>query len=159
MADNDNVYNDKFLRYVLLIGLILAIAISAFPADNKVIEEVSVELIPTAAKIPDEPDKIEKIEKVSKPNITNVTKTDSLKPSNENVTWRFQFGSYSDEKNAFEMVKSLRSAGYNPKYEKTSNIIRVVLPGVKSSEKQKTEDELKKNGFSNYIVREEKFRP
>lgn len=70
--------------------------------------------------------------------------------------WRIQIGAYAAQANAYNLVKKLRDAGFSPAYEKNGNIIRVVLPGIKDSERIEVETSLKKAGFTDYFVRKER---
>lgn len=69
--------------------------------------------------------------------------------------WRIQLGSFTREENALRLVRSLRSIGLEPAYEKTEGVIRVVLPSVAGSSLEETKTLLADAGFWDYLLRRE----
>lgn len=82
----------------------------------------------------------------------------NAKTSIPNAVWRIQIASYTSETNAMQLVKKLRLAGFDPKFEKpkNSNVIRVVLCGIKDSSLSNVEEKLNKNGIYDYLLKREK---
>lgn len=89
---------------------------------------------------------------------STATTEESIKQSTPNAVWRIQIASYTSETNAMQLVKKLRLAGFDPKFEKpkNSNVVRVVLCGINDSKLSAMEDKLNKNGIYDYLLKREK---
>jgi rare lipoprotein A len=70
-------------------------------------------------------------------------------------TWRIQLGAFSREANAIRLVSRLRKDGFQPAFEKTSGLTRVVIPGIEASGLPALKNKLAKAGYSGFIVRKE----
>ena len=70
--------------------------------------------------------------------------------------WRIQLGSFSNEENANRLVVRLRKDGFNPAFEKTGNLTRVVLAGIPDSSLSGIRAKLDTAGYGEYLVRQEK---
>lgn len=73
------------------------------------------------------------------------------------VAWRIQLGSFSREENATRLVIKLRKNGFNPAFEKTPTMIRVVLNGIADSELPKIKEKLATAGYSDFVIRQESW--
>ena len=73
------------------------------------------------------------------------------------VLWRIQLGSFSREENSIRLVEALRKVGFEPAYEKTDNLIRVVLYDIRNEDLDKVKNVLKLNDFTDYIIRQESW--
>ncbi|MEL3908091.1 MAG: septal ring lytic transglycosylase RlpA family protein [Treponemataceae bacterium] len=73
------------------------------------------------------------------------------------VLWRIQLGSFTREENALRLVESLRKVGFEPAYEKTDNMVRVVLYGIRQTDLDKVQNVLKINDFNDYVIRQESW--
>lgn len=69
--------------------------------------------------------------------------------------WRIQLGSFSIEENATRLVVRLRKDGFNPAFERTETMIRVVLAGIPDRDLSGFREKLDKAGYGEYIVRQE----
>jgi len=69
--------------------------------------------------------------------------------------WRIQLGSFSIEENATRLVIRLRKDGFNPAFERTETMIRVVLAGIPDRDLSGFREKLDKAGYGEYIVRQE----
>jgi rare lipoprotein A len=79
----------------------------------------------------------------------------SLDTSITGSRWRIQLGSFSNEENANRLVVRLRKDGFNPAFEKTGNLTRVVLAGIPEATLSETRGKLDKAGYGEYLVRRE----
>jgi rare lipoprotein A len=74
----------------------------------------------------------------------------------KNYVYKIQVGAYSNIKNAQNAVSRLNSNGLRPTIEKANNgIFRVVLTDIKERDLAKSQESLKKSGFSDYVVKKE----
>lgn len=69
--------------------------------------------------------------------------------------WRIQLAAFSREDNANRLVVKLRKDGFNPAFERTSTVIRVVLAGISDEELGAVRGRLDSSGYSDYLVRKE----
>ncbi len=69
--------------------------------------------------------------------------------------WRIQLGSFMNEDNATRLVIKLRNEGFNPVFETSGAMTRVVLAGIPDSELQTTRRKLDSAGYGEYLVRKE----
>lgn len=69
--------------------------------------------------------------------------------------WRIQLAAFSREDNANRLVVKLRKDGFNPAFERTSTVIRVVLAGIPDAELGAVRGRLDSSGYSDYLVRKE----
>lgn len=139
-ADTICMGNEKLLRGILIIVIIFSLIISAFPAENKLetdIRNMDVKLVPAEPRMPVSSEK---------PNIS------------ENVKkyYRIYVKAFSEETDAFLLVKELRKLNLNPKYELTDDKIFVVLSMIDEVEKPKILQSLKEKGFENLTVKLER---
>jgi len=70
-------------------------------------------------------------------------------------TYRVQVGAFKEIRNAEETYKTLKSAGFNPEYEKYGDFYRVVLPGLKQNDLPAVSERLSRAGFREIVLREE----
>ena len=70
--------------------------------------------------------------------------------------WRIQLGSFSNDENANRLVIRLRKDGFNPAFEKTGTLTRVVLSGIPDASLAGTRAKLDSAGYGEYLVRQEK---
>lgn len=70
--------------------------------------------------------------------------------------WRIQLGSFTNEDNATRLVMRLRSEGFNPAFEKSDGLTRVVLSGIAGAELDQTKGKLHQAGHAQYLVRQER---
>lgn len=73
------------------------------------------------------------------------------------ISWRIQLGSFSTEENARRLVIKLREAGFDPAFEKTDKMTRVVLSGIRDAQLAETKEKLKACGYKDYLVRQESW--
>ena len=78
----------------------------------------------------------------------------SSRPAGQ-TTWRIQLASFSHEANATRLAVTLRKQGFNPAFEKTASMIRVVLPGIADTDLSATRARLDSAGHRDYLVRTE----
>jgi len=69
--------------------------------------------------------------------------------------WRIQLGSFSNEENANRLIVRLRKDGFNPAFEKTGSLTRVVLAGIPDSILSGIRAKLDNAGYGEYLVRRE----
>ncbi len=69
--------------------------------------------------------------------------------------WRIQLGSFRREDNATRLVVKLRSEGFNPSFETSGSMTRVVLAGISDAELASTRRKLDSAGYGEYLVRKE----
>lgn len=69
--------------------------------------------------------------------------------------WRIQLGSFSREDNATRLVVRLRKDGFNPAFEKTATVTRVVIAGIGDGVLAGIRGKLDHAGYTGYIVRQE----
>lgn len=68
--------------------------------------------------------------------------------------WDVQIGAYSTKENATIKAKELSNAGFKKiVFQKTGNIFRVALKEIDGSDIPRIEQELKENGFTDYVIR------
>ncbi len=90
------------------------------------------------------------------PEAENVSSDETASPSSE-ILWRIQLGAFAREENALRLVVRLRKAGLEPAYERTENSVRVVLPGIRTSELDKVKEALAAGSFNDYVIRQESW--
>jgi len=88
---------------------------------------------------------------------TNAATPITATPAASSVTsqWRIQLGSFTNEENANRLVVRLRKDGFNPAFEKTGSLVRVVLSGIPDASLSGTRAKLDKAGYGEYLVRQE----
>lgn len=75
----------------------------------------------------------------------------------QNTFWDIQIGAYSTRENANTVAQKLLKQGFsNVIFQKGESIVRVVIKGVPAKEVPEIENELKKYGYSDYVIRERK---
>ena len=74
----------------------------------------------------------------------------------KNTTWDIQLGAFSKKENAQALVKKLQAAGFTKylAYQKSNDLIRVVIKDIASKDVQDYLNRLEKKGFHDYYVRE-----
>jgi rare lipoprotein A len=90
--------------------------------------------------------------------VTATTASPALATTAQNTaksTWRIQLGAFAREDNALKLVAKLRKDGFQPAFEKTAGLTRVVIPGVADSGLSAIKDKLAKSGYADFIVRKE----
>lgn len=73
------------------------------------------------------------------------------------ILWRIQLGAFKREENALRLVTKLRKIGFEPAYEKTEAVTRVVLYGIRPHDLEKVKRVLELNSFNDYILRQESW--
>jgi len=68
---------------------------------------------------------------------------------------RIQLGSFSKEENATRFAVQLRKDGFNPSFERSGSMIRVVLSGIGQEEIAGMKGKLAGAGYRDYLIREE----
>ncbi len=71
--------------------------------------------------------------------------------------WRIQMGSFSQEQNATRLVIKLRSEGFDPAFERSAGMIRVVIAGVEDRDLAAMRERLSKAGYVDYLIRQERW--
>lgn len=89
------------------------------------------------------------------PKVQPLAKTSVTAPVKTGILWRIQLGAFSREENANRLVIELRDAGFDPAFEKTDKMIRVVLHGITEAELPALKEKLGKAGFTDYLLRQE----
>ena len=82
-------------------------------------------------------------------------KTSERIPAVAGPKWRIQLGAFAREENATRLVVRLRKDGFDPAFEKTDTVTRVVLAGVSESELEGYKTKLQNAGYSDYLLRQE----
>jgi cell division septation protein DedD len=72
------------------------------------------------------------------------------------VYYRIQLGSFSNPDNARQCFVRLQSAGFSPLYEQYGSLWRVVIAGVKATDRAQFVNRLQAAGFADVWIREEK---
>jgi cell division protein FtsN len=65
-------------------------------------------------------------------------------------------GAYRNPRNAAEVFDKLKNVGLNAAYERSDDVYRVVLAGVKAEEVQGIAEKLGMAGFREALIREER---
>lgn len=73
------------------------------------------------------------------------------------LNWRIQLGSFSNEENANRLVIRLRKDGFNPAFEKSGALTRVVIASIPDRELAATRSRLDTAGYGQYLVRQESW--
>lgn len=157
------MYSQKGLKFLIVLLVVFAFAISLWPQEGAFLNVSNMEatLVPTEPKLPPKDEvsknhiKQNQSEKKQKPSVIPKKKI-ILKAKKDETTYRFQLGSYAEEKYAFELVKKLRIEGFDPKYEKVKKNYRVVITNVPESKKELVQSILKDIGLTDFIIRQEK---
>jgi len=66
-------------------------------------------------------------------------------------------GSFSQEQNATRLVIKLRSEGFDPAFERSAGMIRVVIAGVEDRDLAAMRERLSKAGYVDYLIRQERW--
>ena len=78
-----------------------------------------------------------------------------MPPSDSPSLYRLQIGAYSVDRNAVVTFEKLRSAGLDPRYEQSGELIRVVLSGLRAENIPQIAQSLGNSGFYEAIIRVE----
>jgi rare lipoprotein A len=78
-----------------------------------------------------------------------------IPPAGTGKVYRLQVGAYKVPRNAVDAFEKAKNAGLNPAYEKTGDMYRVVLAGLKPEEIPTVAEKLGAAGFREAIVRTE----
>ena len=78
-----------------------------------------------------------------------------LPPAGAGKSYRIQIGAYRVPRHAVDAFDKLKSAGLNPAYERSGEVYRVVLAGVKAQEVESIAGKLGNAGFKEAVIREE----
>jgi rare lipoprotein A len=78
-----------------------------------------------------------------------------LPPAGNGKLYRLQVGAYRIPRNAIEAFEKLKGAGLNPAYERSGDLYRVVLAGLKSEDIPLTAEKLGAAGFTEALIWEE----
>jgi rare lipoprotein A len=78
-----------------------------------------------------------------------------IPPAGSARSYRLQVGAYKIPRNAVDALEKLKNAGLNPAYEKSGDLYRVVLPGLRAEDIAPVSEKLKSSGFTQAIIREE----
>jgi len=79
----------------------------------------------------------------------------SMPPAGSTKLYRLQVGAFRVPRNAVDAFVKLESVGLNPAYEKTGDLYRVVLAGLRAEEIQSIAQKLGNAGFREALIREE----
>lgn len=87
--------------------------------------------------------------------LADATQTPLAAVTTETERWRIQLGSFMREDNATRLVVKLRNEGFNPAFETSGSMTRVVLAGILDSELTATRRKLDTAGYGGYLIRKE----
>jgi rare lipoprotein A len=90
-----------------------------------------------------------------RPDLQGIYIIGSMPPAGSSKSYRLQVGAYKIPRNAVDALEKLKNAGLNPAYEKSDDLYRVVLPGLKAEDILPVSEKLKAIGFTQAIIREE----
>ncbi|MDR0554435.1 MAG: septal ring lytic transglycosylase RlpA family protein [Treponema sp.] len=80
----------------------------------------------------------------------------SIPSGGGNQRYRLQVGSYRVPRNALAVFDRLKQAGLSPAYERSGDLYRVVLAGVRAEEVPSIAEKLGAAGFTEAFIREER---
>jgi rare lipoprotein A len=78
-----------------------------------------------------------------------------IPPAGTGKSYRLQVGAYKIPRNAMEAFERLRDGGLNPAYERSGDLYRVVLAGIRAEEVSGIAEKLGAAGFREALIREE----
>jgi rare lipoprotein A len=78
-----------------------------------------------------------------------------IPPAGTNKRYRVQVGSYKVPRNAVEAFDKLKNVGLSPSYERSGDLYRVVLSGIKADDVPFIAEKIRQAGFTEGLVREE----
>lgn len=70
-------------------------------------------------------------------------------------TWRIQLGAFAYEENAKQFVYKLRKQGFDPAFERTNTMIRVVLAHIPDASLEELKLKLSEQGHREYVLKKE----
>ncbi|MDR0557277.1 MAG: septal ring lytic transglycosylase RlpA family protein [Treponema sp.] len=79
----------------------------------------------------------------------------AIPPAGTNKRYRLQIGAYKVPRNAVAVFEKLKSVGLNPAYERSGDLYRVVLSGIKADDVQAVAEKIGQAGFTEALIREE----
>ncbi|MDR2445697.1 MAG: septal ring lytic transglycosylase RlpA family protein [Treponema sp.] len=79
----------------------------------------------------------------------------AIPPTGTNKRYRLQIGAFRVPKNAVSAFEKLRSVGLSPVYERSGDLYRVVLSGIKADDVQTVAEKIGQAGFMEALIREE----
>lgn len=84
-----------------------------------------------------------------------VSPTETVKKSNDSrEVWDVQVASFSNQENAGRLAQKLLKSGFkNVYFQKTERVVRVLLKRIPDEELRATEERLRQNGCTDYIVK------
>jgi rare lipoprotein A len=78
-----------------------------------------------------------------------------MPPLGTNKRYRIQVGAYQNTRNAVDAFDRVKSAGFEPAYERYNDYYRVVITGIPADKLQTMAEKLGAAGFREVLVREE----
>jgi rare lipoprotein A len=78
-----------------------------------------------------------------------------IPPAGTGKSYRIQVGAYKIPRHAVDAFDKLKNAGLNPAYERSNEIYRVVLAGIKAEDVESIAETLGNAGFKEAVIREE----
>lgn len=115
-----------------------------------------VTAVPAATTAPAAP-AISSVSVAASPAAVHTVANPVLGATSTGLSWRIQLGSFSNEENANKLVIRLRKDGFNPAFEKSGALTRVVIAGVPDRELAATRSRLDSAGYGQYLVRQESW--
>ncbi|MDR0707853.1 MAG: septal ring lytic transglycosylase RlpA family protein [Treponema sp.] len=79
----------------------------------------------------------------------------AIPPTGTNKRYRLQIGAFRVPKNAVSVFEKLKNVGLSPAYERSGDLYRVVLSGIKADDVQAVAQKLGQAGFTEALIREE----
>ncbi|MDR2784187.1 MAG: septal ring lytic transglycosylase RlpA family protein [Treponema sp.] len=79
----------------------------------------------------------------------------AIPPMGTNKRYRLQIGAFRVPKNAVSVFEKLKNVGLNPAYERSGDLYRVVLSGIKADDVQGVAEKIGQAGFTEALIREE----
>jgi rare lipoprotein A len=126
-----------------------ASAVSTSPA---VPAEAGASAVPSAA--PAAPEQVP-VKTAGRPDPQGIYLIGGIPPAGSAKSYRLQVGAYKIPRNAVDALEKLKNTGLNPAYEKSDDLYRVVLPGLRAEDIAPVSEKLKASGFTQAIIREE----
>ncbi|MDR0375812.1 MAG: septal ring lytic transglycosylase RlpA family protein [Treponema sp.] len=79
----------------------------------------------------------------------------AIPPAGTNKRYRLQIGAFRVPKNAVSVFEKLKSVGLEPAYERSGDLYRVVLSGIRADDVQAVAEKIGRAGFTEALIREE----
>jgi rare lipoprotein A len=79
-----------------------------------------------------------------------------IPPAEAGKSYRIQVGAYKIPRHAVDAFDKLKNAGLNPAYERSGEVYRVVLAGIRAEDVESVAGKLGNAGFKEAVIREER---